>query len=88
MGLVFEYMPCTLYSKIKDPIHRLSRSCIRSYMKMLLEGLHYMHNLGIMHRVSFFLNFCHTLSTFGTLSTRIRVFKYQSRVLGVNSVQC
>ncbi|XP_037029321.1 cyclin-dependent kinase 20-like [Bradysia coprophila] len=50
MGLVFEYMPCTLHTKIKDPVHRLSRSSIRSYMKMLLEGLSYMHSLGILHR--------------------------------------
>lgn len=53
MGLVFEYMPCTLYSKIKDPVHRPTRSCFRSYMKMLLEGLSYMHNLGVLHRVRF-----------------------------------
>lgn len=66
MGLVFEYMPCTLHTKIKDPIHRLSRSAIRSYMKMLLEGLSYMHNLGILHRVRNRLDsvFCFVLFNF------------------------
>lgn len=51
LALVFEYMPHTLYSKLKDEMTPLSRPTIRSYTSMLLHGVNYMHNLGIMHRV-------------------------------------
>ncbi|XP_055587231.1 cyclin-dependent kinase 20 [Uranotaenia lowii] len=50
MSLVFEYMPHTLYSKMKDEDHPLSRAEIRRYMAMLLNGLKYLHELRIMHR--------------------------------------
>lgn len=53
MALVFEYMPHTLYSKMKDDENPISRQQIRSYTKMLLKGLAYLHDdLHIMHRVS------------------------------------
>ncbi|XP_058463594.1 cyclin-dependent kinase 20 [Malaya genurostris] len=50
MSLVFEYMPHTLYSKMKDEEHPLSRSQIRRYTAMLLNGLKYLHSLKFMHR--------------------------------------
>lgn len=53
LSLVFEYMPHTLYSKLKDDLP-MSRLVICSYTKMLLDGVKYMHDLGIMHRVCVF----------------------------------
>lgn len=52
LSLVFEFMPHTLYSILKNDSMPLSRSTIRSYTSMLLHGVKYMHNIGIMHRVS------------------------------------
>jgi cell cycle related kinase len=53
IALVFDYMPHTLYSKLKDDENPLSRQQIQSYMKMLLRGLSYLHDeMKIMHRVS------------------------------------
>lgn len=52
IALVFDYMPHTLYSKLKDEENPLSRQQIQSYTKMLLRGLCYLHNdMKIMHRV-------------------------------------
>lgn len=52
LALVFDYMPHTLYSKLKDEENPLSRQQIQSYTKMLLRGLSYLHDdLRIMHRV-------------------------------------
>lgn len=53
LSLVFEYIPYTLYAKMRPESDPLKRSTIRAYAKMLLEGLKYMHALGIMHRVRF-----------------------------------
>lgn len=50
ISVVFEYMPYTLYSKMKDEEHPLSRAEIRRYTAMLLNGLKYLHGLKIMHR--------------------------------------
>lgn len=58
LSLVFEFMPNTLYSILKNESQPLSRSTIRSYTSMLLHGINYMHNIGIMHRVS--TTFFHT----------------------------
>lgn len=54
LSLVLEFMPFTLYTKLKDDLP-LSRLTIRSYTKMLLLGVEYMHELGIMHRVRKFI---------------------------------
>lgn len=54
LALVFEYMPHTLYSKMKDHSNPLDRETIRKFFKMLLDGLKYMHGIGIMHRVKCF----------------------------------
>lgn len=52
LALVFDYMPHTLYSKLKDEENPLSRQQIQSYTRMLLRGLSYLHDdLRIMHRV-------------------------------------
>lgn len=55
-SLVFEYMPYTLYSKLKDERRPLLRREIKNYMRMLLKGLKYLHELNIMHRVRIFDN--------------------------------
>jgi len=56
LALVFDYMPHTLYSKLKDEENPLSRQQIQSYTKMLLTGLAYLHDeLKIMHRVRNFI---------------------------------
>lgn len=72
IALVFDYMPYTLYTKLKDDENPLSRQQIQSYMKMLLRGLSYLHDeMKIMHRVSgemecsyAILNFHHALHFF------------------------
>ncbi|XP_058121488.1 cyclin-dependent kinase 20 [Anopheles ziemanni] len=50
ISLVFEYMPHTLYSKLKDEENPLSRATVRRYIAMLLRGLAYLHGVHIMHR--------------------------------------
>lgn len=50
ISLVFEYMPHTLYSKLKDEENPLSRATVRRYTAMLLRGLAYLHGVHIMHR--------------------------------------
>lgn len=53
LALVFDYMPHTLYSRLKEEENPLSRQQIQSYTQMLLRGLAYLHDeLKIMHRVS------------------------------------
>ena len=53
LALVFDYMPHTLYSRLKDEENPLSRQQIQSYTQMMLRGLVYLHDeLKIMHRVS------------------------------------
>ncbi|XP_043477254.1 cyclin-dependent kinase 20-like [Leptopilina heterotoma] len=48
--MVFEYMPSGLWELIKDNENPLSASQTKTYMKMLLEGVAYMHSKNIMHR--------------------------------------
>jgi hypothetical protein len=62
LALVFDYMPHTLYSKLKDDENPLSRQQIQSYTRMLLTGLAYLHDeLNIMHRVSWNIQFTVTI---------------------------
>lgn len=56
LSLVLEFMPHTLYSKMRPEAEPLKRSTVRSYANMLLQGVKYMHSLGIMHRVRSQLN--------------------------------
>lgn len=51
LSLVFEFVPYTLYTKLKDNSMSLSRATIRSYTRMLLSGTEYMHANQIIHRV-------------------------------------
>lgn len=53
LSLVLEFMPHTLYSKLRPDAEPLKRCTVRSYTRMLLQGVNYMHNLGIMHRVCY-----------------------------------
>lgn len=57
LALVFEYMPYTLYSRMRDGANPLNRSEVKSLANMLLQGVNYMHNLGLMHRVFINLKF-------------------------------
>lgn len=54
--MVFEYMPSGLWELIKDNENPLLPSQTKTYMKMLLEGVAYMHSKNIMHRVGQVLN--------------------------------
>ncbi|GFT89496.1 cyclin-dependent kinase 20 [Nephila pilipes] len=49
--LVFEYMPTDLSILLRDTENPLTDSQIKAYLIMLLKGVAYCHNLGIMHRV-------------------------------------
>ncbi|XP_014210302.1 cyclin-dependent kinase 20-like [Copidosoma floridanum] len=48
--MVFEYMPSGLWELLKDSDRPLKDSQIKTYMRMLLEGVAYMHSNSIMHR--------------------------------------
>lgn len=58
LSLVFEFMPHTLYSKLRDESNPLSRTVVKSYTRMLLLGIKYMHSFEIMHRVKWFPSAC------------------------------
>ncbi|XP_033219829.1 cyclin-dependent kinase 20-like isoform X2 [Belonocnema kinseyi] len=48
--MVFEYMPSGLWELIKDNDNPLTDAQTKAYMRMLLEGVAYMHSKNIMHR--------------------------------------
>ncbi|CAL7943875.1 unnamed protein product [Xylocopa violacea] len=48
--MVFEYMPTGLWEVIKDNDILLSSSQIKTYTKMILEGIAYIHGKNIIHR--------------------------------------
>lgn len=48
--LVFEFMPSNLWEIIQN--YRLTGPHIKCYMMMLLQGLEYLHESHILHRVS------------------------------------
>ncbi|XP_043275798.1 cyclin-dependent kinase 20-like [Venturia canescens] len=48
--MVFEYMPSGLWETLKDNDNPLTVPQTKCYMKMLLEGVAYMHKKHIMHR--------------------------------------
>ncbi|XP_012258152.2 cyclin-dependent kinase 20 [Athalia rosae] len=48
--MVFEYMPSGLWEIIRDTGNPLNDSQKKTYIKMLLEGVSYMHENNIMHR--------------------------------------
>ncbi|XP_014085836.1 cyclin-dependent kinase 20 [Bactrocera oleae] len=50
LSLVLEYMPETLYGKLRNEIEPLSRQQIRKFTLMMFKGIEYLHNMGIMHR--------------------------------------
>lgn len=55
--LIFEFMPTGLWEVLHDLDDPPSIPHIKSYMIMLLKGVTYLHENGIMHRVMYF-NFC------------------------------
>lgn len=48
--MVFEYMPTGLWEILRDPEISLTLAQIKTYMKMLLEGIAYVHGKNIIHR--------------------------------------
>lgn len=49
--MVFEYMPSGLWEVIRDTERPLNESEKKTYVKMLIEGVSYMHANNVMHRV-------------------------------------
>lgn len=49
-SLVFEYVPHTLYSRLRDERSPVTRQETRRYMRHLLRGLRHLHGISIMHR--------------------------------------
>jgi len=49
--MVFEYMPTGLWEILRDTDICLTLVQIKIYMKMLLEGIAYIHGKNIIHRV-------------------------------------
>ena len=54
--LVFEFMPSGLWEVLHDSNNPPAIAHIKSYMRMLLKGVAYLHEKSIMHRVRF-INF-------------------------------
>lgn len=52
LSLVLEFMPESLYDRIKNENYPLSRQQVRKYSSMMLKGIDYLHNKDIIHRVS------------------------------------
>lgn len=52
--MVFEYMPTGLWEILKDNNILLTIPQIKIYMKMILEGIAYIHGKNIIHRVHCF----------------------------------
>ncbi|KAL9900603.1 cyclin-dependent kinase 20 [Glossina fuscipes fuscipes] len=50
LGMVLEYMPDTLYGRLKNDSNPLSRQQVRKYTQMMLMGIEYLHLKEIMHR--------------------------------------
>ncbi|XP_046805255.1 cyclin-dependent kinase 20 isoform X3 [Lucilia cuprina] len=50
LSLVLEYMPETLYGKLKNELNPLSRQQVRKFSLMMLKGIEYLHSLDIIHR--------------------------------------
>ncbi|XP_030372737.1 cyclin-dependent kinase 20 [Scaptodrosophila lebanonensis] len=50
LSLVLEYMPDTLYGRLKSEANPLSRQQVRNFALMMLKGIAYLHEAGIMHR--------------------------------------
>ncbi|XP_017964169.1 cyclin-dependent kinase 20 [Drosophila navojoa] len=50
LSLVLEYMPDTLYGRLKSEVNPLSRQQVRKYSLMMFKGMAYLHEAGIMHR--------------------------------------
>jgi len=48
--LVFEFMPTDLGEILADAENPLIDAQVKKYMQMILRGLAYLHDLGIMHR--------------------------------------
>lgn len=55
LSLVFDFMPNTLYGRLRDENNPMSRQEVKKYMNMLLKGIEYLHSMGIMHRVCVFI---------------------------------
>ena len=51
--LVFEFMPSGLWEVLHDSNNPPTSAHVKAYMRMLLKGVAYLHENGIMHRVSF-----------------------------------
>lgn len=49
--MVFDYMPTGLWEIIKDNEICLTSVQVKLYMKMILEGIAYIHGRNIIHRV-------------------------------------
>ncbi|XP_055384946.1 cyclin-dependent kinase 20 isoform X2 [Condylostylus longicornis] len=50
LSLVFDYMPYTLYGKLKSENNPMSRQEVKKYSSMMFKGITYLHSLKIMHR--------------------------------------
>lgn len=49
--MVFEYMPTGLWEIIRDNEISLTSTQVKTYTKMILEGVAYIHGKDIIHRV-------------------------------------
>lgn len=49
--LIFDFMPSGLWEMLHDLENPPDSSTIKTYMRMLLKGVEYLHEKGIMHRV-------------------------------------
>lgn len=75
--MVFEYMPTGLWEVLRDTDISLTPVQIKTYMKMLLEGIAYVHGKHIIHRV---LKYSFSKITpslrFIEISSNIKIFEF------------
>lgn len=51
LSLVLEFMPESLFDRLKNEADPLSRQQVRKYSSMMLKGIDYLHSKDIIHRV-------------------------------------
>lgn len=54
--LVMEYLPWSLFDLLKDKDIPITLAQTKTYLRMILNGVSYMHENHIMHRVSIKVN--------------------------------
>ncbi|KYM78432.1 Cell division protein kinase 20 [Atta colombica] len=80
--MVFEYMPTGLWEVLRDFEISLTLAQIKTYMKMLLEGIAYVHGKNIMHRQMYVIRIFYNVKEFHIGETDIEQLAIVLKYLG------